>query len=263
MSQLNQLQSLFMDAVFDGPENNPAIAQLSQYLTDKPQLTAEQQIAIYRDSVLGGMTSALNQIYPVCNKLVGDEFFDFMAAQFIYRSESLSPDLGDYGERFADFIADFKPAAELVYLADVARLEWAWHQAFNAADSQGLNIHQLSQLNDEQQSQLMFKLPPGSSLIHSDFPINKIWQVNQDDYIGDDTINLDDGAVMLFVWRQGYTMRIDSISDDQWLFLSALKNNQSLVDICSYFADNTAVNIEALMPVCVQQGWIADFTFSP
>ena len=263
MSQLRQLQTLFIDAVFDGPDNNPAIAQLGQYLTHNPRLTAEQQITIYRDSVMGGMTSALSQIYPVCNKLVGDDFFEFMASQFIYRSESLSPDLGDYGEHFADFISHFKPATELVYLADVARLEWAWHQAFHAEDNDALNIEELSQLDAEQQTRLIFKLPPGNSLIHSDFPINKIWEVNQDDFTGNEAINLDDGSVMLLVWRQDFTMRIDSISEDQWLFLSAIKNNQSFVDICTYFADNTTVNIETLMPACVQHGWIADFTLSP
>ena len=258
MIPLQQLQGVFMDALFKEP-NNPAITQLGQFLSDNKQLTAEEQITIYRNSVLGCMINALRQAYPVCNKLVGDTFFNAMATPFIYKNPSLSPDLGHYGECFANFIANFKPVAQLVYLSDIARLEWAWECAFSAVDHRGLDIQSLSQLNEQQQSLLHFHLPPGSSLLTSEYPVAKIWQVNQDDYQSDDNINLDEGGNKLLVWRQDFDMRIDFLNDAQWQFLNAIQRDHSFIDICDTFANNDSVPVEMLMPTCVQKGWIADF----
>ena len=258
---LQQLQTLFMDAMFKNPDN-PAVNQLGQLLSDNKQLTAEEQITIYRNSVIGCMIHALRQTYPVCNRLVGDEFFDAMAKQFIYKNPSLSPDLGDYGQSFADFISDFEPAEELVYLPDVARLEWAWEKAFGAIDHQGLDLQAFSQLDAQQQSALHFHLPPGSCLIASAYPITKIWQINQDDYQGNEAISLDEGDERLLVWRQGFDMRIDSLNDDEWRFLSAIQQDRAFIDICELFAEDESVSVEALLPTCVQRGWIADFTLT-
>lgn len=263
MNQLHQIQSLFMDAIFNGPDDNPAINQLGHYITEKNNLTQEQQINIYRESVIGCMVTALTQIYPVCHKLVGDRFFDFMSTQFIYHNKSVSPDLADYGKHFDRFISSFKPAADLVYLPDVATLEWTWHKAFNAADHNGLDIQKLSMLTKDQQETLRFSLPPNSYLIESDFPIHKIWHANQNNSETDETINLDEGVIKLLVWRQHLSMRIDTLEDDEWLFLSAIKNNQSFIKICQTFEQYPDINIETLLPQCIKKGWVADFTTSP
>ena len=259
MIPLKQLQHLFMDTLFNQPDN-VAIAQLEAQLSDNKQLTAREQIAIYRNSVIGAMISALRQTYPVCNKLVGDRFFEGMATQFIRDNPSLSPDLGDYGETFADFIANFEPASKLIYLADVARLEWAYERGFCAVDHHGLDLQAFSQLSEQQQSEVHFHLPPGSSLLTSAYPIAQIWQTNQEDNRNDNNVSLSQSGDKLLVWRQHFDMRIDALEDDQWHFLCAVQQNQAFIDICERFADNSAVAVEALLPICVQQGWIADFS---
>lgn len=261
MISLKELQSTFIEAMFKGP-NSAAVTELGQLLCDHRQLTAEQQITIYRNSIIGCMINALRQTYPVCDQLVGDQFFDAMATQFIYQQPSQSPDLGDYGAPFADFISAFKPTAELPYLADIARLEWAWKQAFSAVDHRGLDLQAvaqlLAQLDEQQQQILRFQLPPGSSLIESAYPIAKIWQMNQDDDDSDGAIDLSAGGDKLLVWRQDFDMRIDRLNSAQWRFLSAIQQDRPFIDICDSFADDPLVAIETLMPACVQQGWIAD-----
>lgn len=74
MTQLQHIQQLFMQAIFDAGQADLASNELSEYLKHNAGLSSQQQIAIYRDSVYGSLSSALAQIYPVCKKLVGDEF---------------------------------------------------------------------------------------------------------------------------------------------------------------------------------------------
>ena len=52
-------------------------------------------------------------------------FFGEAARQYIVGHPSLSGDLNDYGGEFAQFLAAYPHAADLPYLPDVARLEWA------------------------------------------------------------------------------------------------------------------------------------------
>lgn len=259
MSQLHHIQDLFMHAIFNTSENSPASNELAKYLTQNDRLSPQQQITIYRDSVFGGLSTALSQIYPVCKKLVGEEFFDFMSGQYIKNYHSVSPDLADYGKQFAVFMESFKPVAELVYLADVARLEWAWHNAFHAVDHDGLNINHLTEVSQQVQQSLVFMLPPGSELVYSPYPVDIIWLANQDTNESDDVIDLDQGGVELLVWRKQYEMRIDKLSNGEWLFLNAIKNKQSFIEICKSLENEPDVDIEKLMPRCVQLGWLADF----
>ena len=87
---------------------------------------------IYQNSILGTLQKALKEIYPVCLKLVGDEFFLDMVTIYINENPSFSPDLNEYGATLPNFINQFKPAETLAYLSDVTKLEWAWHRAYHA-----------------------------------------------------------------------------------------------------------------------------------
>lgn len=259
MNSLIHIQNLFYEAIFNGPNNNPAATALQPFIEDKDTLSSQQQINIYRDSILGSLATALSQIFPVCQKLVGDDFFNYMACQFIYRTHSHSPDLADYGEHFSDYIRQFPAAAGLPYLADVATLEWAWHRAFNAADQDPLDIDRLSHYKPQQQASLIFKLPVSGHLITSEFPIDKIWQVNQDNYTDDEQVDLETGGVKLLVWRQAYDMRIDALNPNEWWLLNAIDQHQHFTDICVQLEQHPDMDIATLMPQCVSNGWIADF----
>ena len=83
----------------------------------------------------------------------------------------------------------FSPAlslrAQLAYLPDVARLEWAWHRAFHAADRAPLALERLAAVPPERYGQVRFRLHPSAQFIASDYPLLRIWEVNQPAYAGE------------------------------------------------------------------------------
>ena len=98
------------------------------------RLVAQPGFAVYRNTVLKGCIDALQANYPAVSRLVGDEWF--RAAAMIYARANLprQPSLLDYGSDFPTFLATFEPAAELPYLAGVARLDRFWTEAHVARD---------------------------------------------------------------------------------------------------------------------------------
>jgi len=98
------------------------------------RLVAQPGFAVYRNTVQKGCIDALQANFPAVSRLVGDEWF--RAAAMIYARANLprQPSLLDYGSDFATFLAAFEPAAELPYLAGVARLDRFWTEAHIARD---------------------------------------------------------------------------------------------------------------------------------
>lgn len=256
---LERLQQAIYDGIFHAtPEN---IARASSLINSTENLTAEEHLTIYRGSILGKLTVALMQIYPVCVKLVGEKFFENMVAGYLEKYPSSSPDIGDFGGLLADYIVAFKPAQELRYLPDVARLEWVWHRAFNAlndADLDGLvPLMELAALDQEQQGDIQFCLSPSAHILLSDYPVHHIWEVNQGGYAGDQAVNLDEGGASLLVRRgPDFEMRIDLISDDEVKFLLAVQAGKTFSVIVEMGFNQPVTEI---VPRCIQLGWLIGF----
>jgi hypothetical protein len=254
--ELRELQHLIREAITGDQTRVQSMAAAGPEIEPTAGMSGREHLAIYRNAVLGTMLRAMANIYPVCRQLVGEDFFDAMARRYVRHTPSQSPDLGDYGASFADFIADFEPAAALEYLPDVARLEWCWHTAFHATDESGLDIGALGAVPEHALESIRFRMPVSASLLDSDYPIHRIWQVNQPDWSGDQSVDLDEGGVRLIIWRQGYDMRVDPLSEMERQFLGEIAAGRTLRDMGE---KKNAPEIETLLPRCVQRGWIAGF----
>ena len=256
MTTLRDMQIMVRDAVFEAETDGPALRAVSRHLNAGSGMTPAEHLLIYRRAILGTLVRALGNIYPVSRRLLGQQFFDAMARVYARETPSRSPDLARYGEDFFRFIANFEPAAELPYLPDVAKLEWHWHRAFHAADEADIDFATLSEVAETDMSRIVFRLPVSASLLASDYPVHRIWQVNQDDWKADQCVDLDQGGVRLIIWRRDHDMRIDEVDERSWWLLNAIGEGISLGELS---ASADADDLDSLLPGCVQQGWIGGF----
>lgn len=199
----------------------------------------ERHFQVYRNNVFESLTNALKAVYPVSERLVGEGFFCYAAASYIPLHRPESGNLHDFGEHFAGFLSGFPPARELVYLPDVARLEWAMHESFHADVGLPLALTTLSSIPAEEYGNLRFKLQPSAHLLASSYPILRIWQANQPDYTGDQSINLDEGGQKLLVIRH-QDVEILPLSDGDFHLLSALATGAPLMRAASAAMDAQA-----------------------
>src|SRR5208282_6843581 len=68
------------------------------------------RLAIYRNNCLSTLVNALRLSYPAVQRLVGAEFFEGGAREFIRREPPVGACLNDYGAGFAAFLHGFAPA---------------------------------------------------------------------------------------------------------------------------------------------------------
>jgi uncharacterized protein (UPF0276 family) len=256
-STLQQLQIDFATAL----AKDSITPLLQSLIRPTAQLSITESIAIYRDSMIEALLLTLTDIYPVCQQLVGNDFFRGMALHYIKQPPYLSPDLSDYGLLFAEFIAQFPPAQQLSYLADIARLEWTWWTAWHHPEIVLIPADwaSLSTMPATQQSRVIFKLPAIHYLLTSTYPIQQIWQMHQDNSL-QNSIHFDGEINYLLIWRDNFTVKVESLTCLEWKLLQALQQQQDLATLSEIITqENAATDIAQILPHFMQRGWIIDF----
>ncbi len=222
---------------------------------------AERHLQVYRNNVFESLAGALQAVYPAVERLVGTGFFAYAADGYIRAHPPASGNLHDFGERFAGFLAGFAPAQHLPYLPDVACLEWAWHRAFHAADGSPLALAALATVAPEHYGELRFRLHPSAQLLASDYPIRRIWQVNQPDHAGDATVELADGGVRLLVVRRGLDVTVESLGAGDDALLRAFAGGQNLEQAgAAALAAEPGYDLPAALQSHVARATLADFS---
>jgi Putative DNA-binding domain len=144
------------------------------------RLLAQPGFALYRNTVLKGCIDALAANFPAVARLVGDEWFRAAAALYARANLPQRPTLLDYGAGFPTFLAGFAPAAELPYLADVARLDRCWSEAHIAADETPLLAAAVATLRPEQlQHAVLVSHASARWAWFATMPIRTIWSRNR------------------------------------------------------------------------------------
>ena len=166
------VQEDFSKALLDPDKSVP------EALTSHTARVPEKRFAVYRNNVVVGLVNALAARFPATQRIVGEEFFRAMARVYVRANPPRSPLLMRYGDGFANFIAGFEPAAELVYLADVARLEAARTRAYHAADAVPIDPKILQSIDESALENLRIEPHPAAEIVRSQHPVVTIWAMN-------------------------------------------------------------------------------------
>jgi hypothetical protein len=135
---------------------------------------------VYRNNVTVSLIEALAAIYPAVQRITGTDFFRAMARFHVRESPPTSPLLFEYGRGFPDFVARYEHAQTMPWLADVARLERAWLDAYHARDAEPLAPAQLAVVTPERLADLVFKPHPAAQIVRSEFSTVTIFAANRD-----------------------------------------------------------------------------------
>lgn len=185
-----------------------------------------ENIRIYRNNMIANLMRALHDTYPLILKLVGNEFFRVTANEYIKCYPARSSNLHDYGEYFSDFLGEYPPSKNLMYLPEVAQFEWACHQIFFAADPLPFNLKLLESIAPEQYDQLHFILHPACQLCQFRYPLLRIVDLCKGHI--DETINIYEGGVNLLIIRRDLDICLVSLTKGEFSFLSALSENKTV-----------------------------------
>lgn len=140
---------------------------------------AVKRYNVYRNNVTVSLIDALAAIYPAVQRITGVEFFRAMARFHIRETPPSSPLLFEYGRDFPVFIERYEHAQNMPWLADVARIERAWLDAYHAADACSLASDALAAVPPYRLGDLVFRPHPATRILRSPYPAVAIFVMNR------------------------------------------------------------------------------------
>lgn len=189
---------------------------------------AQSRFAIHRNNVVAGLAAALARGFPAIQRLLGDDYFAALAAEFVRAHPPVGPVLLEWGEALPAFLDTFVPLAEHPYLGDVARLEWARRCAYHAADAEPLTVAALRALPAEKVGELRPAAHPSVQRLHSPHPVLTLWQAQQDD--SDIAMPIDWQPQQALVFREAGLVRAELLTPPIAALLDAVEHRLTLAD---------------------------------
>jgi len=133
----------------------------------------ERGLLAYRLNAQALSAKTLSSVFPRLREEMGEASFDAMAWAFWRAHPPLRGDLGLWGAELAGFLAE-QDGME-AEPCELARLEWACHEAERAADA-ALDIGSLDLLATQEPSQIGLSMRPGLVLLRQSSGSWLVWR---------------------------------------------------------------------------------------
>ncbi len=227
------------------------------------QATPREGVMAYRRNAHASAVRALALVYPVLQAVVGAEGFHALAAALWRDDPPTHGDLGTWGETLPDWLVRHAPWPDLPYLADLAQVEWAVHQASRAADDLAESLPEgLGLLADTDPAEIEAQWREGARVVCSAWPVVTMWHAHQPDPLAPAPERLaavrealaHRQAESALVWRPGWQVEVFAWSRDEARFAAGLMAGMSLGEALACVPAH--FDFEAWLIAALQARWL-------
>ena len=224
MTPLHTLQGQFQDAVL---RDQPAMAGLLS-------ARGAEQFGVYRSAYRARLCAALRDNFEVLPLVMGDASFDALAHAYIEAHPSRHYSLRWFGHQLCAFMADNDALLDHPAMLDLARMEWALRQAFDAAPAALLAPAELAAVPAPDWSELQFTLHPAVQLLELQWAVGPVWHALKS---GQDGVDPPEALEHhMLVWRQGMNTQWKSLTQTEAVFVQCLQAGQRFGPVCQALA---------------------------
>jgi len=238
--ELERIQERFYAMVARGD----SLAEARGLVVGDPRLRAETRMAVYRRMYVDRLVEALTDDFPKLAHVIGAAF-EPLLREYVRACPPNSPTLRDVGARLPGFLAG-RPASP-AWHAELAALEWARVDVFDAADAATLAAPSLDAMTPEQFPGLWLRLVPASSVLSFGHPVDDVWSAIED---GVEVAKPSRRSRTVLVWRRAEQVLHRALEEDEASLAPALQVGTTFEAICEELAshaDPPARAIELLL----------------
>jgi hypothetical protein len=207
-----------------------------------PELPAQERIVIYARMFVDRQVDALRETFPKVVTALGDEAFYAVAAKYVLAHPSEHPDLGQLGRRFADFL-------QRADLGDLARLEWAHGEVFEAEAGKSLSAEDFAALAQDPAAFMRqeVRLIPALKLLHLRHDVNGLWDGS--------AVAAKPREMHAVVWRSKFDVFHVEVDAGEARAVELALNGAALGDVCGALEDPGRA--AEMLQGWLGEGWLA------
>ncbi len=144
------------------------------------RLDPTERCDIYAGMYFFRILDVLKEDFPALLAVIGDDNFHNLITDYLLVEPSRHFSLRFAGERLPDFVAEHALSQRWSYLGDLARFEWAMHDAFDAADAEPIGTADLAAITGEDWPALRFRVTPSLRTLALQYPVVALWRAMRD-----------------------------------------------------------------------------------
>lgn len=179
--------------------------------------SGSELMKVYQNAYQDRFINSLKASYSAVCRLVGDDFFAFLANKYLQENPPQKGCLQHYGHYFSKFLSTVKECENLPYLLDLANLERYYEQCYHGSNS----IYNYSDINNMNPSNDKYiKSIRVSYLLSSKYPILDIWRLTNNS----PTLNINKGGDNVLLFKYSDKITVMRLSQSNFYFLTKFKN---------------------------------------
>lgn len=200
-------------------------------LTGSASLSPVQQLEIYREQFWLRHTSSLVEDFPGLSGILGQRSWERLVEGYLERHPPEHFSLRDLGARLPAHVAEQTWLEQHDLCRDMAALEWAYIECFDAPDTEPLDAAELQQIAPEAWAQATCVLNPALRLLRVGYPVAELRRALKHSRVEGGTVSYPDKRPQnLVVYRHQRELDVASVSNGAWELLEAFAAGTPLVE---------------------------------
>lgn len=154
-------------------ENGLQTAEIAlRYIKPNDRLTSFERLEIYNRQYWFRVIAAVSEDFPALNAVLGQERFDSLVLAYLRENPSTSFSLRNLGAKLPAWLGSYAGLAgpQHALAVDIARLEWAYIEAFDGASLKPLDQEDFAGLGPDS----LLRLQPHLQLLDLEYPVDEV-----------------------------------------------------------------------------------------
>lgn len=258
MATLAMTQSVLAEALrraaslVDQPD---AVAAAERIATGNARLSPVEQVDIYREQFWLRHVDVLRDDFASLEYVLGDEAFERLARSYLLACPSTSFTLRDLGEHMVRFLSTTTPWSDDPFLAELARVEWAFVDAFDGPDAPPFDPASIAGVSEDAWPGARLVLHPALQRVALAYPAHDYRIAARKK---EEPSRPEPRRSHIVVYRGPELLHCLEIDDDASAMLDELAKGTPLGEACERAAAASGTDLESFQGKLA--GWFSEWT---
>jgi hypothetical protein len=248
-AKLADIQRAILDGII-----NPA-KDVTALLKTPPRDNKETMLGVYRHAYGARLQEFLANDHEKLKCYMGESAFAAMARAYIAKHPSDQPNARWYARHLPEFLGKNAPFARTPELSELATLERALNDAFDAPEAPHMTFENLATMAERDFSQVSFVVHPSCRRFATTTNVTSLWSSLRCGETPPRPYRLD-ALQQVVVWRQDASSRFRLLGDEEAMALDKAIEGLPFGVICEMIAVMDGADTAAMRAATYLRGWI-------
>jgi len=203
-----------------------------EVIQEVPPLSRHDRLGVYANAYFYRLLESLAVDYRAVQRVVGEESFHDLVAHYLMHHPSQSPNIGDVGEAFPEFIRTYPLSKSFPFLHELAMLERAIMECLYSSHLPPLDVSALQTQTEDEWADARFRIDPTVRLMIVLWPVDAVWKDREKLDRSDLPKRPEPSPRHLLLYRDDNWVRVSAIGLHDWMALQMLQSGLPLGAVC-------------------------------